>query len=344
MAAGDSNDGSRSASRWWRRLPTELLPGDLAAVVGLVLLTSLASTVPVVSDTPLRTVLALPFVLFLPGYAAAAALFPAASRPLDAETAHARRSGIDGIERIALSFGVSIGVVPLVAVGLNFTPWSIRLTPILLSVGGLTILMSAIAAKRRLALPPDERYRVAYRHWLRAVRVELFEPETRADAALNLLLLTGVLVAAASIGYAIAVQNAGEGFTEFYLLTESDDGELVTAGYPREFVVGQPRQLVVGIENHEAERVRYTVVVLLQDGRFVDDEPLVDREAELDRFQVDLAASETWKQPYQISPPFPGERLRLTFLLYRDATLPATPTADNAYRHVHLLVNVSRAP
>jgi len=31
--------------------------------------------------------------------------------------------GIDGIERVALSFGLSIAIVPLIGLVLNFTPW-----------------------------------------------------------------------------------------------------------------------------------------------------------------------------------------------------------------------------
>jgi len=33
------------------------------------------------------------------------------------------REGIDGIERVALSFGLSIAIVPLIGLVLNFTPW-----------------------------------------------------------------------------------------------------------------------------------------------------------------------------------------------------------------------------
>jgi hypothetical protein len=36
-----------------------------------------------------------------------------------------------------------------------------------------------------------------------------------------------------------------------------------------------------------------------------------------------------------------GERLRLTYLLYRGAP-PQTPTTDNAYRELHLWVNVTQ--
>jgi len=53
-------------------------------VLGLVALTNLAVFLPVVRETPLRIVLGLPLVLFLPGYALIAALFPEAGEsPMD---------------------------------------------------------------------------------------------------------------------------------------------------------------------------------------------------------------------------------------------------------------------
>ena len=72
----------------------------------------------------LRIILGLPFILFIPGYILIFALFP--GRKTD--------QGIDIIERIALSFGLSIAIVPLIGLGLNYTEWGIRLEPILLSV------------------------------------------------------------------------------------------------------------------------------------------------------------------------------------------------------------------
>jgi uncharacterized membrane protein len=93
---------------------------------------------------------------------------------------------------------------------------------------------------------------------------------------------------------------------------------MVAADYPSEFVVGESKEVVVGIGNQEHEPTRYTVVVLLQEVRFVDNESVVDREAELDRLHAgELPHNETWRRTYAVTPTHPGERLRLQFLLYR---------------------------
>jgi len=71
------------------------------------------------------------FVLFLPGYSLIRALF--GSRELD------------NIERLALSIGMSLALVPLAGLLLNYTHWGVRTGPVTFSLLCLT-LVSAFAA------------------------------------------------------------------------------------------------------------------------------------------------------------------------------------------------------
>ncbi|MCJ7607359.1 MAG: DUF1616 domain-containing protein, partial [Thermoplasmata archaeon] len=123
-----------------RERPYDLL---LAAALALVLV----GLVVFWPDSLVRQVLGLIFVLFLPGYAATAALFP-------------ENEQIDGIERVALSFGLSIAIVPLIGLALNFTPWGIRLDPIMASVSGFIVIASIVGWYRRNRLPVDERFAI----------------------------------------------------------------------------------------------------------------------------------------------------------------------------------------
>ena len=65
---------------------------------------------------------------------------------------------LDGIERIALSFGLSIAVVPLLGLALNYTPFGIRLVPVLVVLSMFTVLLAVVACVRRLGLPEGERF------------------------------------------------------------------------------------------------------------------------------------------------------------------------------------------
>jgi uncharacterized membrane protein len=315
----------------------------------------MAVFLPIVNESPIRVIVGLVFVLFVPGYAFIAALFPEAGEsptrspdiPDDPDSeepndASFRGRGIDGIERVALSFGLSIAIVPLIGLVLNFTPFGIRLVPILLSLSAFTIITTAVAAIRRWDLPPEERFRVPYEDWIRAGKQEVFQPDSRTDAALNVALGIAVLLAVSSVAYAVAVPPQGEQFSEFYILTEDDDGELVADGYPEEFTVGEPESLYVGIGNNEYETLDYTVVVQLQDVRGEGNESRVVDRTELDRWSATVAHNETWieQQEITVSGELTGEDLRLAFLLYIDEPA-AQPTRDNAYRDLHLWVTVS---
>jgi len=232
-------------SRWRLLVPGWLrgLPADITAVVALVGITLGAVSLPVVRETGLRILVGLPFVLFAPGYAFIAVLFPEAgsgsTTEADRGEAAAEDGGIDGLERIALSFGTSIGIVPLIGLVLNFTPWGIRLVPVVVSVSGFTLLAAAVATSRRNELPPADRFRVPCREWIDDGRATMLDPESRVDGALNVLLVASLLLAIASVGYAVAVPKQGEAFSELYLLTEVADGELVADGYPQDFTAGE---------------------------------------------------------------------------------------------------------
>ena len=334
--------------RWiWLLLPPALrrFPADLAATVGLTLVTMAVVLVPVINETALRVVFGLPFVLFLPGYAFIAALFPEAGQPPTAESdteGQILDRGIDGIERVALSFGLSIAIVPLIGLVLNFTPWGIRLVPILLSVAGFTIACTVAAHVRRLDLPAADRFAIPYRDWLASARREVFEPDDRIDMVLNIALALSIVLALGSVGYAITVPPDGERFTEFYILTGTDDGELVAANYPTDFSVGSSEEIVLGIENNEHETVTYTVLIQLTEETREGNETIVHDRSELDQFELELAHNETWREPIDVTPDRTGEDLRLQFLLYQGKEVPDEPDAETAYRDLHLWIDVDR--
>ncbi|MCW4010281.1 MAG: DUF1616 domain-containing protein [Candidatus Bathyarchaeota archaeon] len=101
------------------------------AITALVALTMIV--VFSVNASPLiyaRYILGGVFILFLPGFMLISALYP-------------RGGELDGLEKLALSIGLSLAIVPLVGLMLNYTPWGITLTPIMVS---LAVLAEALAA------------------------------------------------------------------------------------------------------------------------------------------------------------------------------------------------------
>ena len=90
----------------------------------------------------IRYILGLIFILFLPGYGLTKALFPEHT-PFKTSS-----RGLDSAVRIALSIGLSLAIVPLVTMFLDYTPLGVRLTPILLSVLAVTLVFATIGVAR----------------------------------------------------------------------------------------------------------------------------------------------------------------------------------------------------
>lgn len=94
----------------------------------------------------IRNVLGAIFVLWLPGYTFIKALFPT-KVPIKTS-----KKSLDTIERVALSLGMSLALVPIIGLLLNYTPWGIRLTPIVLSLLALVLIFSTAALIREYLL------------------------------------------------------------------------------------------------------------------------------------------------------------------------------------------------
>lgn len=79
------------------------------------------------------------FVLFIPGYSLIEALYP-------------RSRDLSPLERLALSVGLSLAIVPLVGLILNYTPWGIRLDPTIISLSILSATLLSISSYRKFRI------------------------------------------------------------------------------------------------------------------------------------------------------------------------------------------------
>ena len=125
-------------------------------LIVIILLTIITFPVVALTDGIPRVVLGIVFIFIIPGYSLMAALFPKAA-------------SMKGIERAALTLVLSLALVALTGLALNYTPWGIRLMPIIISMAIIIYLTSGIAFFRRLRLPESERFffkmRIPWLHW-----------------------------------------------------------------------------------------------------------------------------------------------------------------------------------
>jgi uncharacterized membrane protein len=284
------------------------IPSDLLIVMGLVLLTDIFVLTPGLSESMLRNLLGLPLVLFLPGYSLIAALFPA-------------KSDLDGIERTALSFGLSIAVVPLIGLGLNYTPWGIRLLPILISLSVFTFFMCGLAYLRRTTLLETEAFEVPFKETAISFEAEILKkPDSKMDKALTVFLILSILLSVATLIYVVITPKEGERFTEFYIL--GPDGK--ADNYSTKYVLGESSTIIVGIVNHEYVPVNYTMEIRLE-----------NRSLPENLQKITLANNETWEKPVAITPPFEGKNMKLEFLLFKESNMSAP------YRDLNLWIDVN---
>lgn len=96
----------------------------------------------------IRNTLGVIFVLFLPGYAFAKAIF---QKKVPIKTSS---ESFDTIERVVLSIGLSIALTIMVGLLLYYTPLGIGLTSITLSLLALTTVFATIAMARESRVKP----------------------------------------------------------------------------------------------------------------------------------------------------------------------------------------------
>ncbi|MGC9443888.1 MAG: DUF1616 domain-containing protein [Candidatus Methanospirareceae archaeon] len=282
------------------------IPADLALVILWTLVCIPFVLVPPLNETPVRILLGLPLVLFLPGYALIALLFP-------------RRDDLDGIERVALSFGLSIAVVPLLGLALNYTPFGIRLSPVLVSISVLTIALALGAVWRRANLPEADRFGVAFSAAFRALRESITASESRLDRILTVILIISIVMAIGMVVYVIVTPKQGEKFTEFYILGPGGKA----ADYPTALQTGDEGLVIIGVVNHEYATVEYRLEVRMGDVMFTNE-----------RFA--LSHNETRERPFTFRPTQVGADQKLEFLLFRAGQNETEP-----YRTLHLWVDVT---
>lgn len=287
-------------------------PYDLFLIVSHLILTNIFLLVPALNYHSFRIVLSLTMLLFSPGYALIAALFPA-------------KSDLEGTERLILSFGLSIAVVPLIGLWLNFTTWGIRLLPTLISLSIFILVMCGIAYLRRSKLSETEVFEIPFKNAVLSLKAELLKkPGSKVDRALTVFLIFSIFLSVTTFFYVIVTPKEGEQFSEFYILGP----EGVAENYPSEYVFREKGTFIVGIVNHEHRPMNYTMEVRLENKSL----PLLENLR-----QVTLAHNETWEEPVTVTPPFEGTDMRLEFLLFNetDKTKP--------YRSLHLWIDVIKA-
>lgn len=324
--------GSVESSNRAGFVPTDLV---LVGLLGVWLIVVAAVDI---GNFPARAIIGLVAILFAPGYALVSALFPKQNTNTGIFAGiRAEVTGIGGrvtvVERLLLSVVLSVCLVPLLGLGLGLVQTDIQTSASIGAVGITTVGLTLVAVIRRRQARPRERFSPRIGSSVRSLSAQV----RQSNSPLVVLLVVGFLVAGAGISVGVLNADRSAEFTEFSLLAEDPEtGELVADQYPEELTADEQERIHVEITNNEEKRVQYSVVVLLQS---FDGSGQLQAAETLSQFNTTVQPGETIREQQTAQPELTGENLRLTYLLYIGPP-PESPSTDNAYRHVHLWVDV----
>ncbi len=242
---------------------------------------------------PLRLPVGIVAALVLPGYSLSMALFPPGE--------------LDAVERPALAFSLSLGVIVLAAPFLNLSPGGLNADAIVGAVSAITLFATAVAWWRRrgrpagghlpgIALPDRPRWHGAGGRW--------------AGAGLGLVAVLFVVLLA--LGVAAPPRTA----TEFFMLGPGGTAE----GLPARVASGRPTAITVGITNHDGSAQPYRIVVESGSARLAATGP------------ISVGAGKTWTGNVDFTVPRPGNDQEVRILLFR-------ATDAQPYRSLRLVVD-----
>jgi len=287
--------------------------------------------------TAVRIPLALPLLLFAPGYAIVTALFPVGKPPNESTPGGSERETEAGVcseapeplaadERWTLALLTSIAVVPAVALVANAVT-GVRAGPVLLGTTLVTVAAAVVAVVR---LPIGGARSEAGGHGVGLSDVGLSAVPT--DAVTIVAVTATVLLLVASVAVPFVGGASERPRTEFYLTNGNGNGAIPTddadadGGGDGGLANGTTGEYDLRIQHHADDDRRYSVVVLM--------DPAGDRPPrELHRDSTSVAPGETATITYDATGLEQAGTLR--FLLFRGDP-PPDPDRQTAHRTLEI--------
>lgn len=164
--------------------------------------------------------------------------------------------GIDNLERLALSIGLSIVIIPLIGFGLNYL-WELTLVPITVTLFCLTLIFSGIAWYRRIRFPEEDRFFITLVFNQESAIKSKTEKNEMIIAILSVVLSLIILIGA--MAFVILTPTSGGQFTELYCLDQNHTLE----DLPTNMTVNETGTIIIGVSCHENELSYYSVLITI---------------------------------------------------------------------------------
>jgi uncharacterized membrane protein len=230
------------------------------------------------------------------------------------------RRGPDAIERVALGFGLSLAMIPLLALALDLSPWGLTARSIVAGLVLEVLGVAGVAAARVLVLPAPARRAPPRSVPLPRLVALARAPGARVPLALG---VAAVVVMGTALGWAVASRDRGAPVTELALVNEAGQ----PTDFPREVVPGEWTEVRLEVTNREGEPTTFEVRV--GEAGIGETVPIFV-----------LADGETWAGPVRFTVVEAGPALPVAFELRRQGRDDGAPP----YRVVRLIVEGQAIP
>ncbi len=228
-------------------------------------LTLIFSTISVIliillpDGNPIRIAASLPLLVFFPGYALVAFLWPEGygkeeySGDLKAGTTEApKERAVKSYERTILSIGLSLLITPAIGVGLSIF-WEIVLEPLLFSIFVFIMIVSGLAWFRRGLLEPHDRFSIQ----IGSMTDQKMKGTERSRNIMVFLISISLVISSIALLYVHTTSAPNVNYTEFYLLdTNRSAGDL-----PGSININESQTFTIGIVSHESDTTSFSVIV-----------------------------------------------------------------------------------
>jgi len=296
-----------------------------------------------------QIIFGIPFIIFIPGYLFIFSLFPSSRTD----------KKIKMFERLMLSIVFSLALVSLVGLGLNFTSLKITAESFCYGLYILIFCLSLIAVIRWYLQPPMERYQFR-------IRKKMMQSKNKIDIVLNIVIViticaTMIAIVVLTVTSFSHISERGESFTEFYILGSDN----MANAYPKNISSSENHAITVGLTNYEQKKMNYTIEVWLinqsihkmgennstsnqyHEMIFLNKTTIILPAYTLN---IENVSDSQWEYLYQFNISNKTGIYKLQFLLFLQSTenfdynanykTIAQDRIDNAYRKVHLWVNI----
>ena len=228
-----------------KKHPTDLIIVILWSIIAAVVALALPD------GNILRMILGIPLVIFLSGYALVSVLWPGIKTEVT--------KSIDDLERIALSFGLSMVLISITGLVLSYSPLGVTFESSLYSNLIITLILVSIAFFLRNRLPEDQRF------YLNILFFNRILPEGKNEKIFVAVIVICLIIAGISFAILIMTPGVDDKYSEFYILDANGTAE----NYPTNLTTNDAGQVIVGLKCHEYETTNYEIIIGIEEANTI---------------------------------------------------------------------------